>query len=103
MATSGSPGRRRMAMKMIRLTPHRVGTTSSRRLVRYVRIATAPYAEGIAGVALTRHPGTPLLVDPDGVPLVGVVVGVAADLGQPLHVVVPAVRSTVLEDAGIGH
>src|SRR4029453_3623183 len=103
IATRGSPGRRRMAMKMIRLTPSSVGTTSRRRLVRYVRIVTAPYAEGRAGVTRPRHPGMRLLVNPDGVPLVGVVVGFAAGPGQPLHVVVPAVRSTVLEHAGVGH
>src|SRR5262245_7862253 len=103
MATSGSPGRRRMAMKMIMLTPRRVGTTSRSRLARYVRILSASYAEGRAGVARSRHPGTRLLVNPDGVPLVGVVVGVAAGLGQPLHVVVPAIGAAAIGHASVWH
>src|SRR5262245_7471331 len=103
IATRGSPGRRRMATKMITLTPSSVGTTSRRRLARYVRIVTAPYAEGLAGVALARHPGVRLLVKPDEVPLVGVVVGVATRLGQPLHGVVPAVRPAPVGHAGVGH
>src|SRR5262245_41683996 len=103
IATRGSPGRRRMATKMMRLTPSSVGTTRRRRLARYVRIVTAPYTEGRGGAAPKRRPGLRLLVNPDGVPLVGVVVGVAAGLGQSLHVVVPAVRAAAVRHARVRH
>ena len=44
MATRGSPGSRRMAMKMTMVTPSTVGMKSKRRLARYVRTLTTPYA-----------------------------------------------------------
>ena len=54
-------------------------------------------------MARNRHPRVHLFVKPDEVPLVGIVVRVATDLGQPFQIIVPAVRSTAGGHASVGH